>query len=94
MLKCNEKAVMGMVREENWGISPERITQFLLAQPDVIQTSNGFSCRNCRIWLTSIPGQLMGKWPHTRSLIRVEGPESEVIEIHRHIFLQFLSAGG
>ena len=83
-----------MVREENWGVSPERIEMFLLEQPDVIRTHEGFSCRCCRIFLTPVRGTLMGKWPHTRSLIRLEGPESDVNEIHRRIFLRFLSAGG
>ena len=83
-----------MVKEENWAISPERIGQFLLSQPDVSQSPEGFVYKACRISLTPIRGSLMGKWPHARSLIRIEGSETDVKEIHRRIFLQFLSAGG
>ena len=83
-----------MVSEENWGISPERVGQFLLSQPDVRRIPEGFVYKSCRISLTPVRGTLMGKWPHVRCLIRMEGPERDVSEIRRRIFLQFLSAGG
>jgi len=83
-----------MVLEENWGIAPERIAQFLLLQPDIIRSSHGFLYCSCQISLTPIHSTLMGKWPHMRTHIRIEGPEPEVRQIQKRIFLQFLSAGG
>jgi hypothetical protein len=83
-----------MVLEENWSASPERVRQFLLSQPDIIEKSDEFFWCACRITLTPVPGTLLGKWEHTRTLLRIEGPESDINHIHRRIFLQFLSAGG
>ena len=83
-----------MVLEEDWGISPERIRQFFRTQPDVEQMPDGFQFRECRIILTPIHKQLLSKWPHTRTAVRMEGPEPDVRMIHQRFFLQFLSAGG
>ena len=83
-----------MVLEENWGVAPERIAQFLLAQPDISRLSDGFQYCTCHVSLTPIQGTLMGKWPHMRTHIRIEGPEEKVRQIQKRIFLQFLSAGG
>ena len=83
-----------MILEENWSISPERIRHFLLAQPDIVQTEEDFQYHSCRISLIPVQGNLMGKWPHTRTILHIEGSDTDVQEIHRRIFLQFLSAGG
>ena len=83
-----------MVLEENWGIAPERIQQFLLAQPDITPLYDGFQYDTCHISLTSVQGTLLGKWPHKRTCIRIEGPEPAAKQIQKRIFLQFLSAGG
>ena len=83
-----------MVVEENWSISPERVRQFLLSQPDVIAINAGFQYRACWILLTPVEGTLMGKWKQPRTMVRLEGEESDVKQMQRRIFLQFLSAGG
>ena len=83
-----------MVLEEDWGISPERIRQFFRMQPDITETPAGFQYGNCQISLISIQTQLLGKWPQTRTVVRMEGPETDVHLIHQRFFLQFLSAGG
>ncbi len=83
-----------MILEENWSISPQRIEQFLLTQPDVTKTATGFQYRTCQIILNPVQGTLMGKWQQQRTLIRMEGEDTDTKQIQRRIFLQFLSAGG
>ena len=83
-----------MVIEEDWGISPERIRQFFLDQPDVTQIPTGFQYCACRITLTPNKRHLMNKWPQVRTVVRIEGPDEEAQTIHQRFFLQFLSAGG
>ena len=83
-----------MVLEENWSSSLRNIQAFFLAQPDVTQTPQGFAYGACQLSLTPFSGTLMGKWPLERTVLRIEGPEEEVRQIHRRFFLQFLSAGG
>ncbi len=83
-----------MVLEENWSISSERVRNFLLSQPDVSATTDGFQYHGCRITLIPILGTLLGKWEQQRTLIRLEGPEEDTKQMQRRIFLQFLSAGG
>ena len=83
-----------MVIEENWAISVDRFREFLVSQPDVLETDGVFFFGNCRITLEPISGTLLGKWDLPRTGLRIEGPEEELNIIHRRIFLRFLSAGG
>ena len=83
-----------MVIEENWGISEARMAEFLSGQPDVLRTQDGFVFRDCRIVLTALSHNVMGKWPIPRTRVVITGSEDDAREIHRRLFLRFLSAGG
>ena len=83
-----------MIIEEDWGISPKRIRQFFLDQPDVTEGPNVFQYGTCQITLTPTQRRLMNKWSQVRTVVRFEGPDAEVKTIHQQFFLQFLSAGG
>lgn len=83
-----------MVIEENWGISEARMADFLSGQPDVLRTRDGFVFRDCRILLTALPHNALGKWPMPRTRVVITGSEDNAREIHRRLFLRFLSAGG
>ena len=80
--------------EENWAIKTERIRSFFAAQPDVMQTAEGFTYGNCQIRLIPVSGRLLGRWEQQRTIVRMEGPEEDTVQIHQRFFLQFLSAGG
>ena len=83
-----------MILEEDWGICPERIRQFFLTQPDVAERPDGFQYGDCHIRLTPTEKLLLDKWPQTRTIIHMEGPENDTQQIYQRFFLQFLSAGG
>ena len=83
-----------MVLEEDWGIPPERVRQFFLAQPDVSELPGGFQFRGCHICLMPTHKTLLGNWTQARTILRIEGTDTDVQAIHRRFFLQFLSAGG
>ena len=80
--------------EENWAIAPERIRAFLRQQPDVTESEDSFWFHRCRICLTPCDGQLFGKWQQQRTIVTMEGPDTDTAEIHQRFFLRFLSAGG
>ena len=83
-----------MVIEENWGISIERMADFLSGQPDVLRAQDGFVFRDCRILLTALSHNALGKWPIPRTRVVIIGSEDDAREIQRRLFLRFLSAGG
>lgn len=83
-----------MVIEENWGISIERMADFLSGQPDVTPAQDGFVFRDCRILLTALSHNALGKWPIPRTRVVITGSEDDAREIQRRLFLRFLSAGG
>ena len=83
-----------MVLEENWSIPLHRARDFLCAQPDITPSPQGFQFRSCKISLTPDSAILLDRWEQKRTILRIEGPEEEVHQIHRRFFLQFLSAGG
>lgn len=83
-----------MVIEENWGISIERMADFLSGQPEILRVQDGFVFRDCRILLTALSHNALGKWPIPRTRVVITGSEDDAREIHRRLFLRFLSAGG
>ena len=83
-----------MRREENWAVEESRIRAFFAAQPDVMQTAEGFAFGDCQIQLIPVSGQLFGKWQQQRTIVIMEGPESDTSQIYQRFFLRFLSAGG
>ena len=83
-----------MVIDENWGISTARMADFLSGQPDVTAAAETFLFRDCRIRLTPLTGNAMGKWSIPRTRLEITGSPEAVREIHRRLFLRFLSAGG
>ena len=83
-----------MRREENWAVEESRIRAFFAAQPDVMQTAEGFAFGDCQIRLIPVSGQLFGKWQQQRTIVIMEGPESDTSQIYQRFFLRFLSAGG
>ena len=83
-----------MRREENWAVEESRIRAFFAAQPDMIQTAEGFAFGDCQIRLIPVSGQLFGKWQQQRTIVIMEGPESDTSQIYQRFFLRFLSAGG
>ena len=83
-----------MVIEENWGISIERMVDFLSGQPEILRVQDGFVFRDCRILLTALSHNALGKWPIPRTRVVITGSEDDAREIHRRLFLRFLSAGG
>ena len=83
-----------MVMEENWGISEARMAEFLSRQPDVTPAQDGFVFLDCRILLTALSHNALGKWPIPRTRVVITGSEDDAREIHRRLFLRFLSAGG
>ena len=83
-----------MRREENWAVDEGRIRAFFIAQPDVTQTKDGFTFGSCQIRLIPVSGQLLGKWQQQRTIVIMEGSDTDVSRIYQRFFLQFLSAGG
>ncbi len=83
-----------MVVEETWGVPIERAKRFLVSQQDITQQETGYSFRTCHITLTELDFGMMGKIPFPRTLLHIEGPETEANAIHRRFLIQFLSAGG
>ena len=83
-----------MRKEENWAIEEGRIRAFFAAQPDVVQTDEGFAYGNCQIRLVPVSGQLFGKWEQKRTIVVMDGPDEDTARIYQRFFLQFLSAGG
>ena len=83
-----------MRREENWAVEESRIRAFFAAQPDVMQTAEGFAFGDCQIRLIPVSGKLFGKWQQQRTIVIMEGPESDTSQIYQRFFLRFLSAGG
>ena len=83
-----------MTIEENWAVDPKRVRDFFAAQPGAVETEDGFWLEDCRIHLTAVPSMLLGKFPVTRTLLRLEGEQDAVKAVHHRFFLQFLSAGG
>ena len=83
-----------MLLDENWAISSERIREFFRSQRDVTESKSIFFYKNCRITLTPLPPSQTGIFAISRTQILMDGPETEVREIHKRFFLRFLSAGG
>ena len=83
-----------MVIEENWGISIERMADYLSGQPEILRVQDGFVFRDCQILLTALSHNALGKWPIPRTRVVITGSEDDAREIHRRLFLRFLSAGG
>ena len=84
-----------MVKEEIWSVPLGRVRDFFLQQQDVTSLDETvFSCGSCRVTLTELPAALSGMWAAPRTLLRLEGEETDVARIYRRFFLQFLSAGG
>ena len=52
-----------MVIEENWGISIERMADFLSGQPEILRVQDGFVFRDCRILLTALSPWENGPFP-------------------------------
>lgn len=75
-----------MVKEENWGISPDRIRRFFLEQPEVLPEGDSFTFRTCRITLQPVTAVVMGKWPMERTKIRFEGPDEDLDMLYRKFF--------
>ena len=83
-----------MIIEENWAIDPRRVRAFFAAQPDAAGIPDGFFISGCTVTLTEAEGTVLGQWAMRRTIIRIEGEEAAVKEVHRRFFLRFLSAGG
>ena len=65
-----------MVMEENWGISEARMAEFLSRQPDVTPAQDGFVFRDCRILLTALSHNALGKWPIPRTRVVIIGSDT------------------
>ena len=83
-----------MIIEENWAVDPDRVREFFSAQSDAAEIPGGFAFCGCSVTLREAEGSLLGKWTMQRTIIRIEGEETAVKEVHRRFFLRFLSAGG
>ena len=82
-----------MLLNENWAISTKRIREFFRSQRDVIESEGVFFYKSCCITLTPLPPQ-SGIFAVSRTEVRMDGPDEEVLKIHQRFFLRFLSAGG
>ena len=83
-----------MVKEENWAIDPSRVRAFFAAQPNTIETADGFLLDGCQVMLAEDSGTLMGRWNIARTRLRFEGEPEAIERVYRRFFLRFLSAGG
>ena len=83
-----------MILEENWAVDPDRVRDFFTSLDGCVPTSEGFGLDGCTVTLTEASGNLMGRWPMRRSILRFEGEESAVKAVYRRFFLTFISAGG
>ena len=83
-----------MIIEENWAIEPSRVRAFFAELADAVEIPEGFCVNGCTVTLSETEGSLLGKWAIRRTCVRFEGEETAVKEVHRRLFLRFLSAGG
>ena len=83
-----------MVLQENWAVDPGRIRAFFEEQEDCVPIPGGFQLSGCTVTLTEEESRLFGKWPMRRSILRFEGEDEAVENIHHRFFTTFLSAGG
>lgn len=80
---------------ENWGLSLQRIEDYLNAQEDVERLAPlRYRFGTAELLLTSLPPGSMGPFPIERTLVEFRGEGKDTEEIHRRFTLRFLSAGG
>ena len=84
-----------MTKEETWSVSIQRARSFFRDQEDVTEESaNVFLFKSCRVTLTELKPKGMGVWAAKRICVRMDGGDSDVVEIYHRYFIQFLSTGG
>ena len=80
--------------DEIWGIEVSRVRDFFEQQSDVSYVSEDkFAFRGARISIEALEDRHLGSLHFARTHIKITGgADSE--EIHRRIYIRFMSAGG
>ena len=80
---------------EIWGITPERIREYLLEEEKLYMTEPGrYTDGSVMISLNTLPPRVLGAFAFPQTQVMFEGSDKETERLHRRFVLRFISAGG
>ena len=80
---------------EIWGITPERIREYLLEEEKLYMTESGrYTNGSVTVSLNAMPPRVLGAFAFPQTQLVFEGGDSEAESFHRRFVLRFISAGG
>ena len=80
---------------EIWGITPERIREYLLEEEKLYMTeTDRYSDGSVTISLNTLPPRILGSFAFPQTQVMFEGRDKETERLHRRFVLRFISAGG
>ena len=80
---------------EIWGISPERIREYLLEEEKLHVTGpDRYSGGSVTVSLNILPPHVIGSFAFPQTQLVFEGGGKETEKLHHRFVLRFISAGG
>jgi len=80
---------------EIWGITPERIREYLREEEKLSMTEPDRYSDGCvTICLKALPPRVLGSVAFPQTQVTFEGVDRETETLHRRFVLRFISAGG
>lgn len=80
---------------EIWGITPERIREYLLEEEKLYMTEpDCYSNGNVTVSLNILPPRVLGAFAFPQTQVMFEGGDKETEKLHHRFVLRFISAGG
>ncbi len=80
---------------EIWGITPERIREYLREEEALTMTEpDCYSDGHITISLNVLPPRILGSFSFPQTKVEFEGSDKETERLHRRFVLRFISAGG
>ena len=80
---------------EIWGITPERIREYLLEEEKLYMTGpDRYTNGTVTVSLNALPPRVLGSFAFPQTQLVFEGGDRETESFHRRFVLRFISAGG
>ena len=80
---------------EIWGITPERIREYLLEEEKLYMTEPGrYTNGSVTVSLNAMPPRVLGAFAFPQTQVMFEGGDKEMEALHHRFVLRFISAGG
>ena len=80
---------------EIWGITPERIREYLLEEENLYMTEpDRYTNGSVTVSLNAMPPRVLGSFAFPQTQLVFEGGDKETEKLHHRFVLRFISAGG